>query len=163
MSEGKSVKVQGTVRPALMRDVDEIHHLISYYAERHKMLFRALEDLYERIREFRVFVGPGDRVLGCCALALLWRDLGEVRSLAVDPNHVGCGIGKQLVLDAVAEGRRLGLWQVFALTFETPFFERLGFTVVDKSQLPHKVWTDCIRCDMQNQCREVPLILDLTK
>jgi amino-acid N-acetyltransferase len=163
MSEKQNAKMEGTVRPALMQDVDQIHHLIGYYAERRKMLFRALEDLYERIREFRVFVGPDNRILGCCGLSILWRDLGEIRSLAVDPNHIGCGIGRQLVCDAIAEARNLGLRQVFALTYESPFFERLGFSIVEKSLLPHKVWTDCIRCEMQNQCREIPVLLDLTK
>jgi len=92
----------------------------------------------------------------------MWRDLGEIRSLAVDPNHVGSGIGRQMVTHAINEARAMGLRQVFALTYESPFFERLGFSVVPKSQLPHKVWTDCIRCEMQNQCNEVPMLLNLT-
>jgi len=162
MSGQASQKLDGSVRVAIMKDVDEIHHLISYYAERHKMLFRSLEDLYERIREFRVFVDSTGKVLGCCGLSIMWRDLGEIRSLAVDPNHVGSGIGRQMVTHAINEARAIGLRQVFALTYESPFFERLGFSVVPKSQLPHKVWTDCIRCEMQNQCNEVPMLLNLT-
>jgi amino-acid N-acetyltransferase len=158
----KKKKVKGLVRPALMQDVDQIHDLIGYYGERRKMLFRSLEDLYERIREFRVFVNAKDKVIGCCALAILWRDLGEIRSLAVDPKHVGCGIGREMVLEAIEEARRLGLKQVFALTYEAPFFEKLGFTIVEKERLPHKVWTDCIRCEMQDNCCEIPLLLDLT-
>ncbi len=157
----KKKKVEGIVRPALMQDVDQIHDLIGYYGERRKMLFRSLEDLFERIREFRVFVDDKDKILGCCGLAILWRDLGEVRSLAVDPKFVGRGIGKKLVLDAIEEARKLGLRQVFALTYEAPFFENLGFTIVEKERLPHKVWTDCIRCEMQDNCREIPLTLDL--
>lgn len=162
MTEQEMTSLNGTIRTARMQDVDQIHDLIGYYAERRKMLFRTLEDLFERIREFRVFVDTAGRVRGCCALAILWRDLGEVRSLAVDPNYVGCGIGRKLVLDAVDEGRKLGLKQVFALTFEAGFFEKLGFTIVEKEKLPHKVWTDCIRCEMQDNCCEIPLILDLT-
>ncbi|MFA5864658.1 MAG: N-acetyltransferase [Phycisphaerae bacterium] len=155
-------KTEGIVRPAVMQDVDAIHHLISYYAERNQMLFRVLEDLFERLREFRVFADAAGKVLGCCGLALMWRDLAEIRSLAVDPNYIGCGIGKKLVLDAVNEARTLGLKQVFALTYESSFFEKLGFVVVEKEKLPHKVWTDCIHCEMQNNCQEIPLVLDLT-
>jgi len=162
MSGQARQKLHGSVRVAIMKDGDEIHHLISYYAERHKRLFRSLEDLYERIREFRVFVDSTGKVLGCCGLSIMWRDLGEIRSLAVDPNHVGSGIGRQMVTHAINEARASGLRQVFALTYESPFFERLGFSVVPKSQLPHKVWTDCIRCEMQNQCNEVPMLLNLT-
>jgi amino-acid N-acetyltransferase len=158
----KAKKVEGIVRPALMRDADQIHDLISYYGERRKMLFRTLEDLFERIREFRVFADNKDKILGCCGLAILWRDLGEIRSLAVDPKHIGCGLGKKMVLDAIEEARRLGLKRVFALTYEAPFFEKLGFTIVEKERLPHKVWTDCIRCEMQDNCGEIPLIMDLT-
>jgi amino-acid N-acetyltransferase len=158
MAEKKMTNMDGTLRAARMPDADEIHHLISYWAERRKMLFRTLEDLFERIR---VYEDSEGRVRGCCGLALLWRDLGEIRSLAVDPNCVGHGIGKKLVLDAVQEGRELGLKQVFALTFEATFFEKLGFTIIEKERLPHKVWTDCIRCEMQDNCCEIPLLLDL--
>jgi amino-acid N-acetyltransferase len=159
--ENQNEKVQGRVRPATMQDVDAVHDLISYYAERNRMLFRTLEDLYERLREFRVFVDDDGKVLGCAGLALLWRDLGEIRSMAVDPNYIGCGIGRKLVEDAVAEGKRLGLKQIFALTYEAEFFKHLGFQVVDKELLPHKVWTDCIHCDMQDNCREIPVLMQL--
>jgi len=161
--ENQNKKALGAVRPATMQDVDAIHDLISYYAERNRMLFRTLEDLYERIREFRVFVDPEEKILGCAGLALLWRDLGEIRSMAVDPNYIGCGIGRKLVEDAIAEAKRLKLKNIFALTYEVGFFERLGFKIVDKELLPHKVWTDCIHCDMQDNCKEVPVLMKLNE
>jgi amino-acid N-acetyltransferase len=154
-------KIEGEVRPARMQDADAIHDLVSYYAERHRMLFRTLEDIYERLREFRVFVDSEGKILGCAGLAFLWRDLAEIRSMAVDPNFKGCGIGRRLVEDAVEEARRLGLKRVFALTYEDKFFERLQFKVVDKETLPHKVWTDCIRCPMRENCNEVPMVMEL--
>lgn len=159
--ESQNEKIKGAVRPATMQDVDAIHDLISYYAERNRMLFRTLEDLYERIREFRVFVDEDEKVLGCAGLALLWRDLGEIRSMAVDPNYTGCGIGRKLVEDAIAEAKKLGLKRIFALTYEDGFFVRLGFQIVEKELLPHKVWTDCIHCDMQNNCKEIPVLMQL--
>jgi len=161
MTETNRTKIQGLIRRATMRDADAIHDLIGFYAERHKMLFRTHEDIYERVREFRVFVDPAEKVVGCCALAILWRDLGEVRSLAVHPDCIGSGIGRQLVFDAINEARDLGLRQVFALTYEKAFFEKLGFLLVPKESLPHKVWTDCIRCELQDNCQEIPLIYNL--
>jgi amino-acid N-acetyltransferase len=151
----------GVLRPAIMRDAEGIHDLITYYAERNKMLFRSLEEIYEDIREFRVFVDANEKVIGCCSLSILWKDLAEVRSLCVAPNSIGFGIGKQLVLDTIVEAKKLGLKQLFALTYESPFFIKLGFRVVDKELLPHKVWTDCIKCELQNQCNEIPVLMNL--
>jgi amino-acid N-acetyltransferase len=154
-------KIEGQVRKARMQDADAIHDLVSFYAERHKMLFRTLEDIYERLREFRVFEDKDGKILGCAGLALLWRDLGEIRSMAVDPNTAGRGIGRQLVEHALVEAKELGLKKVFALTYVDGFFIRLGFVHVDKNLLPHKVWTDCIHCEMQNNCKEIPVLKEL--
>ncbi len=125
------------------------------------MLFRGIEELYERIRQFRVFVDDGGEVVGCCALEVLWRNLAEVKSLAVSADHKGMGIGRAMVTDAADEARKLGLARIFALTYERDFFIRLGFCEVKKESLPHKVWTDCIRCPSQNDCREIPVVMDL--
>jgi len=143
-----------------MADVPAIHGLITYHAELGRMLFRSHADLYEHLRDFFVFEREG-RVLGCCAVELVWRDLAEIKSLAVDENRRGQGIGKALVRAAEAEGRRLGLARLFALTRERGFFERLGFRVVPKETLPHKVWTDCVRCPVQAQCDEIAMVIDL--
>jgi len=153
--------VSGRVAAARMEHVDRIHELVTYYAERNRMLFRPLEELYEDIRDFRVYLTEGARVLGCCALELYWRDLGEIKSLAVDPHYQHCGIGVALVRDALADAVRLGLTKVFALTYEVQFFEKLGFHTVAKETLPHKVWTDCIRCPLRDDCREVPMLIEL--
>lgn len=147
--------------PAVMSHSREISELINYYAERNRMLFRGLEDLYECIRSFRVCVDQTDRVVGCCALEVLWKDLAEVRSLAVHPAYLGMGMGRAMVLDTIEEARRLGLSRVFALTYEPDFFLRMGFHRVERDSLPHKVWTDCIRCPMLQDCHEVPLVMDI--
>lgn len=143
-----------------MADVPQIHRLITYHAEFNRMLFRSHADLYEHLRDFFVYA-EGDRVLGCAALELVWRDLAEIKSLAVDDESRGRGIGRQLVEATLGEGRRLGLVRVFALTREQGFFERLGFKVVSKETLPHKVWTDCVRCPLQEHCDEVAMVMDL--
>lgn len=154
------------IRNATMTDVPDIHRLITYHAELNRMLFRSHADLYEHLRDFIVWAEPdrdGERVLGCAAVELVWRDLAELKSLAVDEAHRGRGIGRQLVLAAIEEGRRLGLSRLFALTREKAFFEKLGFAVVPKETLPHKVWTDCVRCPLQECCDEIAMVYDLAR
>lgn len=148
-----------------MADVPEIHRLVTHHAELNRMLFRSHADLYEHLRDFFVCVEPvdgGHQVLGCAALELVWRDLAEIKSLAVDEEHRGRGIGRQLVQGTLEEARRLGLTRVFALTREQAFFEKLAFEVVPKETLPHKVWTDCVRCPLQEHCDEIAMVIRLT-
>lgn len=148
-----------------MADVPEIHRLITHHAELNRMLFRSHADLYEHLRDFFVCVEPTgeeEHVIGCAALELAWRDLAEIKSLAVDEAHRGRGIGSRLVKASMAEGQRLGLERIFALTREQHFFEKLGFTVVPRETLPHKVWTDCVRCPLQENCDEIAVVLQLT-
>lgn len=149
------------IRNATMSDVPEIHRLITHHAEFNRMLFRSHADLYEHLRDFIVFVDESDRVLGCAALELVWRDLAEIKSLAVDEESRGRGIGRQLVDAAIQEARRLGLTRIFALTREQTFFEKMAFCVVPKETLPHKVWTDCVRCPLREHCDETAMVMDL--
>ncbi len=154
------------IRNATMADVPEIHRLITYHAELNRMLFRSHADLYEHLRDFIVWAEPqgrGEQVLGCAAVELVWRDLAEIKSLAVEETCRGRGIGRQLVLASLEESRRLGLKRVFALTREKAFFEKLDFTVVPKETLPHKVWTDCVRCPLQEQCDEIAMVYELSQ
>jgi amino-acid N-acetyltransferase len=151
------------IRNAIMADVPQIHRLITHHAEFNRMLFRSHADLYEHLRDFFVSVDEGEKdpVAGCAALELIWRDLAEIKSLAVDEDRRGQGIGRKLVEATLAEGRRLGLARIFALTREREFFEKLGFKVVSKESLPHKVWTDCVRCPLQEHCDEIAMVMDL--
>ncbi len=153
------------IRPANMADIAEIHRLINYHAEYNRMLFRSHANLYEHLRDFFVAVekdGDRERIVACAALELVWRDLAEIKSLAVADEMRGRGIGSELVKAALEEGRRLKLARVFALTREARFFEKLGFREVAKETLPHKVWTDCIQCPMQANCDEVAMVIDMT-
>jgi len=99
--------------------------------------------------------------VACGALRLLWDDLGEVRSLAVRPDHHSMGLGGLLVARVLADARAIGLPRVIALTREVSFFERSGFVVVSRDSLPRKVWTDCVRCPRRHACDEVAVVLDL--
>ena len=150
------------IRSARINDVPAINHLITGYAERGLMLFRPLADLYEKVRQFVVWA-ESDALLGCCALEIVWRDLAEVKSLAVRPEARGRGIGRRLVEAVEAEAVRLGVDRVFALTREQAFFDRLGYVIVPKETLPHKVWSDCIKCPRLNDCDEIAVSKALTE
>ena len=149
-----------TIRPATMADVPEIHRLISYHAELNRMLFRSVTELYERLRDFSV-CDRGENVVGCAALELVWRDLAEIKSLAVDENARGLGIGRDLVRSLLSQATALHLSRVFALTREELFFQKLGFSAVPKETLPHKVWTDCVKCPVQDNCDEAAVVFHL--
>ena len=147
-----------------MADVPEVHRPITYHAELNRMLFRSHADLYEHLRDFFVFRaedGGVSRVVGCAALELVWKDLAEIKSLAVEESLRGRGIGRALVQAALAEASSLGLASVFALTRDRVFFEKLGFHVVARESLPHKVWTDCVRCPLNEHCDEIALVREL--
>ena len=121
------------------------------------MLFKSYAQLYESLRDFAVFERDG-QVLGCCALSIIWADLAEVRSLAVDEAARGQGIGKQLTQWCIDEARRLRIRRIMSLTYEQGFFEKLGFVVVDKDTLPLKVWSDCVRCPKRDGCDEIAMV-----
>ncbi len=148
------------IRNARIPDAKTICSLINYYAEHDKMLFRSMADIYEAIQAFIVAEQDG-KVIGCCALAVVWSDLAEVKSLAVAAEERGKGVGLALVTAAVDQARQLGVPRVFALTLEAKFFERAGFTVVKKDELPMKVWSDCARCPKQDECDEIAVIRDV--
>ncbi|MCL2647237.1 MAG: N-acetyltransferase [Phycisphaerales bacterium] len=145
------------IRPATVRDVPSIAALIATFAQRGKMLFRSHAELYETIRDF-VIAEDADRLLGVCALEIIWADLAEIRSLAVAPAHQKQGLGRQLVQTIITEAQRLKIHRLFALTYEHPFFERLGFSVVDKNALPLKVWSGCIKCPKRDSCDEIAVV-----
>ena len=150
------------VRAATMAEAEEICRLVNYYAERGLMLHRSLESVYESLRDFLICCRDG-HVIGCVALRIYWKDLAEVRSLAVAPAQTGSGAGRELTLGAIENARTLGLGRIFALTYEPAFFEKMGFRRVAKEALPSKVWRDCIYCPRADACDEVPLVLDLNE
>ena len=148
------------VRSAKISDAKAICSLINYYAEHDKMLFRSLAEIYENLQTFSVAEDKGV-VIGCCALEVIWSDLAEIKSLAIAPEHRNRGVGTRLVTTILSQARQLGVPQVFALTLEPGFFQKLGFTVVAKEALPMKVWSDCARCPKQQECDEVAVVKSL--
>jgi len=150
------------IRKAKISDIKELHKLINFYAERGEMLPRSLNELYENIRDFLVFEEKGE-ILGCCALHVSWEDLGEIKSLAVKPAHTGKGIGRKLVEECLEETNKLGIKKVFALTFRPEYFEKRGFRKIEKDELPHKIWSECINCAKFPNCEEVAMLKEMEK
>lgn len=132
------------VRKARLDDVRAMYELIQPYVDTNVLLHKDLVVLYESMRDFAVAVEDG-AIVGCGALHLLWRDLGELRTLAVKEGMQGKGIGHRIVEFLIAEARELGLSRLFCLTFETAFFARHGFEAVDERVVDAKTYRQILR------------------
>ena len=99
--------------------------------------------------------------MGCAALHIMWSDLAEVKSVAVVEDQQRIGVGSQLIDVCLREARELGINTVFCFTYKPEFFSHEGFGVVDKMTLPHKVWTECLRCPKFPNCDETAMTLKL--
>jgi len=148
------------IRKARIADAKAIHQLLIQYAQQGMMLSRSLSDIYESIRDFYV-LEDNDQVVGTVCLSICWEDLAEVRSLAVREGQGLRGFGRALVEACLEEARQLGLKRVFALTYKPLFFEKLGFQQIEKSELPHKIWSDCLKCPKFPECDEIALSINL--
>lgn len=137
-----------------MSDAKEILRLIRYWAEKGKLLPRGLNDIYERLRDFVVYESASGKILGIVSLAVIWENLGEVRSLVVAEDAQSKGIGKALVRHCVKTAKTVGIKHLFALTYVPEFFAKLGFKETDKQELPQKIWGDCVRCYKFPDCDE---------
>src|SRR3954454_24915421 len=146
------------IRPARVGDVPAIYELIRTFAERRLMIRRSMGELYESIREFLVALDDQGQVVGCVALHVFWEDLAELRCLAVAEHLQGQGLGRRLVDACWESARELEIPSVFTLTHAVTFFERCGYQQVEKSELPHKIWNECVRCPLFPNCQEVALI-----
>lgn len=149
------------LRKAAIRDVPQMQKLVNSWAKEGLMLPRSLHSLYEYIRDYTVAEVDG-RVAGCVALHVTWVDLAEIRTLAVDRDLRGQGIGRTLARVALREAEDMGLAQVFVLTYVPEFFARFGFREVNKSRLPQKIWQECVHCPHFPDCGETAMTLDLS-
>ena len=148
------------VEKARIGDVTQMHQLINYFADKGEMLARSLSELYENVRDHFV-IRQGERIVACAALHIIWADLAEIKSLAVAEDSQEQGIGAQLVEACLDEAKGLGISAVFCLTYKPGFFEKLGFSQLNKVELPHKIWAECYRCPKFPNCDEVALIYHL--
>ena len=132
------------VRPARTADVRAIRSLVAPLAERRVLLNKEAVAYYESVGDFVVAEVDG-RVVGCGALHVLWEDLGEVRTLAVDPSVLGRGVGSALLESLTERALALGLSRLFCLTFETAFFTRHGFEVIEGQAVDPEVYAELLR------------------
>jgi amino-acid N-acetyltransferase len=132
------------VRRARTADVPAIRRLVDQHAEDRRLLSKATVTLFEDVQEFVVAEQDG-QVVGCGALHVLWEDLGEVRTLAVDPAVLRQGIGSQLLARLLQHARDVGVRRVFCLTFETEFFGRHGFAELDGDPVSHEVYEQLLQ------------------
>ncbi len=111
-----------------------------------RLLAKPTVTLFEDVQEFWVAVDLGTgEVTGCGALHIMWEDLAEVRTVAVDPSHRGHGIGHRIVTRLLETARELGVRRVFCLTFEVTFFARHGFRPQQGAPVSHEVYEELLR------------------
>lgn len=146
------------IRPARVGDVPAICDLIRTFADRKLMIRRSLGELYESIREFIVATDDDGTVIGCAALHVFWQDLAELKCLAVSERAQGRGVGRRLVEACWDAARELEIKSVFTLTYVAEFFEKCGYHRIEKADLPHKIWNECVRCPLFPSCNENALI-----
>ena len=144
-------------RRARPEDVAGIHRLVAHYAAAGLLLPRSQEEICEHIDRFIVLVEKG-QLLGCVALEPYGAELAEVRSLAVDPDTRGRGVGTRLLRAALAAARRRKIARVFAVTHAPEFFGRQGFATSTRWALPEKIARDCRTCPKARTCKLVAVI-----
>ena len=147
------------IRKATIKDVKAIHGLLHEYGKKEELLARPLSELYDHVRDFWVYVDRnGDQLIGCCALQFCWEDLAEIRSLAVLPEQLGKNIGSELTETVLQEAKTFNVKKVFTLTYKPEFFKQFGFVQIERSDLPLKIWTDCIICIKFPDCDEIAMM-----
>ncbi|MFH1867630.1 MAG: N-acetyltransferase [Candidatus Omnitrophota bacterium] len=148
------------LRKADIKDAKKIQSMIAGYAKKDAMLSRSLIEIYENIRDYFI-VSKGSKILGCCALHVCWEDLAEIKALAVDEKEAKKGIGRKLVNAALKEAKALKAKKVFCLTYVPKFFRKFGFKNISRKKLPHKIWTECLKCHKFPNCDEQAMMLRL--
>jgi len=132
------------IRPARTSDIKGIRQLIDSYAPQGRLLSKETVTLYESVQEFTVAV-EDDQVVGCGALHVLWEDLAEVRTVAVAENLRGKGVGHQILDSIIARAQAIGVKRIFCLTFETKFFGRHGFEVIEGTPVEPEIYKELLR------------------
>ena len=148
------------VRKANVRHAEGIHRLLTLYSTQEQLLPRPVDEILAAIPQFHVIENEG-RVIGCVSLAIFSDELGEVRSLAVDPGYKNMHLGEKLLNAVEAYARKLGLTKMMALTYVEGFFRKYGYATVEMTSLPEKVWRDCVKCPKFHNCDEIPVLKQL--
>ncbi len=139
---------------ARITDVPRMQELVNSFASKGEMLPRALSEMYENLRDY-------GKIVACAALHINWVDLAEIKAVAVAAEFQRKGVGSLLLRACIDEAINLGISRLFCLTYKPDFFIKLGFKLVDKMELPRKVWSECYQCPHFPDCDEVSMVLDL--
>ncbi len=160
--ESRSQTAPVTIRKASMQDIPGLLALINEYAANGVMLPRTEFELSENMRDFAVALSE-NVLIGCGALHFYSPVVGEIRSLAVAPSAKTRGVGRQIVQYLIDEAVQYSLGAVFAFTYVPGFFERVGFSEVERGALPLKAWKDCLRCSKFKNCDEIAVLRVLNR
>jgi len=152
--------VEIQIRKAVLTDAQDILDLVNSLAQDQVMLPRSPASVVENIRDFQVAEVDGS-FAGCSALAVIWSDIAEVRSIAVAPEYQKLGLGRSMLERLIEEALSLGIERVMAFTYVPDFFTRQGFHLVEHADLPHKVFNDCLNCPKFHCCDEVAVLREL--
>ena len=133
-----------TIRPATTADIKTIRHIIDVNKASRRMLEKETVTLYETVQEFVVAEVNGE-VVGCGALHVLWEDLAEVRTVGVEDNVRGKGVGHKILEELIDRAKKIGVKRIFCLTFETEFFGRHGFKEIQGTPVSHEVYNELLR------------------
>ncbi len=148
------------IRKTNILDAKQIQNLINEVAKAQEVLPRSLNDIYDNLRDFFVYTEQ-DKIMACAALHISWEDLAEIRSVVVKTENRGAGIGKEIIEACVREAGELKIKKVFLLTRKPDFFKKFGFNEIEKSSLPHKIWSDCTSCVLFPNCNEIAMIKEI--
>ncbi len=145
------------IRETTVDDIGAIFELTNNMAAKGLMLSRSKYKIINMLQNFLVAENTDGKVIGCGAFTLLWTDLGEIMSLAVDPDYHKMGIGKELVLKLIEKGRKLKVPEIIVLTYQVDFFMKMGFSKTDKDKFPRKLWRECLECPKLEKCDETAM------
>jgi amino-acid N-acetyltransferase len=155
------------IRTARVSDVEQLLSLINDCDASEVMLPRGPKYLFENIRDFVVVeaeTAAGQRrIVACGSLHVLWKNVAEIRSLSIDPEYQRQGLGSKIVLHLLEDARQIGINMVCTFTMATHFFEKLGFSLKEKEELPSKVFGECNNCPKYFRCNETGLIIDCSE
>jgi len=141
-----------------LKDIEQMQRLVKPEVQSGVILYRSDDEIAQNIRSY-VVARINEKIVGFCALHIFSKQLAEIRSIIIDKNYRGKGIGKHLVSFLINEGKNLGVDSVFALTYEREFFQKIGFEEIEKDKLPEqKIWADCIKCKHFPVCNEIAFI-----
>ena len=146
--------MDASIRNATVMDDTRILELINSHAAKGLMLSKTPYKIYCNIQSFFVAEDSNGKIIGCAALSVMWKDVAEVTSLAVDNDYFGKGVGKALVEKCIERARALKIEKLIALTYQDKFFERLGFKLFDKDAFPRKLWRECLEFPKLEMCDE---------